>query len=185
MRLRRWYRHGKIRPCERSRRKRGPLPKRVPVMRIEPVRELSAVFGPVLARFRGRRGLTPESFAMAGGTGQRRRSDQHGAQQLSLRCRSPFGLRRYWGKPPGLLLIDVIDAWRADPDQDSLYRSRASDFARPYRLVDRLRQTIRRESRSYAVEPSRRGVQAGTLFSGWTSAPSLHFIHKFIDGRVA
>jgi len=38
------------------------------------------------------------------------------------------------GEPPVLLLIDVIDTWRADPAQDALYRSRASDFARLYRL---------------------------------------------------
>jgi hypothetical protein len=36
-------------------------------MSIEPVGGLSAAFGRVLARFRRRRGLTPESFALAMG----------------------------------------------------------------------------------------------------------------------
>ncbi len=45
-----------------------------------------------------------------------------------------FRMAKVLGEPPALFLIDVIDTWRADPAQDALYKSRASDFARLYRL---------------------------------------------------
>ncbi len=103
-------------------------------MSIEPVERLSAAFGRVLRRFRERRGLPPESVALAVGlvSGEEVNSMERGQREPALS--DFFRIANVLGEPPALFLIDVIDSWRADPAQDALYKSRASDFARLYRL---------------------------------------------------
>lgn len=103
-------------------------------MSIESVGELPAAFGRVLRRFRERRGLTPESFAMAVGlvSGEEVTNMERGQREPALS--DFFRIAKVLDEPPALLLIDVIEAWRVDPAQDALYSSRASDFARLYRL---------------------------------------------------
>jgi transcriptional regulator with XRE-family HTH domain len=95
---------------------------------------LPVAFGKVLGRFRVRRNLTPEALALAAGltnAGEVIRMERgHREPALS----EFFRIAKVLGEPPALLFIDVIDAWRADPIQDSLYKARASDFARVYRL---------------------------------------------------
>ena len=103
-------------------------------MSAEPAGGLFAAFGRVLARFRARRGLTPDSFALAAGlaSGEEVTSMERGQREPALL--EFFRMAKVLGEPPALLLIDVIEAWRAGPAQDALHRSRASDFARLYRL---------------------------------------------------
>ena len=45
-----------------------------------------------------------------------------------------FRIASVFGEDPVMLLIDLIAAWRADPSDYVLYKSRASDFSRLYRL---------------------------------------------------
>jgi transcriptional regulator with XRE-family HTH domain len=97
-------------------------------------RRLSVAFGRVLARFRAQRKLTSETLALAGGFSGRDEveSMEHGHREPALS--ELFRIAKALGEPPGLLFIDVVDAWRADPTHDAFYKTRASDFARLYRL---------------------------------------------------
>jgi transcriptional regulator with XRE-family HTH domain len=45
-----------------------------------------------------------------------------------------FRIASALGKEPVMLLIDLIAAWRADPTDYRLYKSRASDLTKLYRL---------------------------------------------------
>jgi hypothetical protein len=45
-----------------------------------------------------------------------------------------FRIASALGDPSGSLFIDLIVAWRADPTDHRLYKSRPSDFSRLYRL---------------------------------------------------
>jgi hypothetical protein len=45
-----------------------------------------------------------------------------------------FDIADALGEPPAILVISLITEWRANPTGDTLYRSRASDFSRLYRL---------------------------------------------------
>jgi hypothetical protein len=45
-----------------------------------------------------------------------------------------FNISNALGEPPAILLISLIVQLRTDPTGDTLYKSRASDFTRLYRL---------------------------------------------------
>jgi transcriptional regulator with XRE-family HTH domain len=103
-------------------------------MSADPIQKLPAAFGKVLARFRIKRNLTQEEFAVA--------ADLSGADDLikfERGKRDPtltefFRIARAFGDHPGILFIDVIAAWRADPVGGELYKPRLSDFSKLYRL---------------------------------------------------
>lgn len=60
-------------------------------------------------------------------------SSAHGSRTDRLLAEF-FRIARALGKEPAILFIDVITAWRADPTDYRLYKSRVSDFAKLYRL---------------------------------------------------
>jgi transcriptional regulator with XRE-family HTH domain len=100
----------------------------------DPIARLPADFGRVLARLRADRKWSEEALATAvglSGAGEVARIER-GEREPTLT--EIFRIARALGDPPTILLIDVISSWRADPIGEVLYKSRASDFARLYRL---------------------------------------------------
>ena len=104
-------------------------------MSTDPIARLITAFGQVLARHRRERKMS--CHALANVAGLSKESDII----IGLEC-GDFGptltdfFRIAWalGEDPMLLFIDLVAALRADPTDLGLYKSRASDFERIYRL---------------------------------------------------
>jgi transcriptional regulator with XRE-family HTH domain len=99
-----------------------------------PTGSVPTAFGRVLARLRAQRNLTSEAFAVAAGLSGADEvvSMEQGDHEPALS--DFFRIAEVLGEPPGTLFIDVLDARRADGTHEALYKTRASDFARLYRL---------------------------------------------------
>ena len=99
----------------------------------DPFKLLPEVFGDVLSRLLHERNWNADALTNATGLSTRWiRSLQAGAVGPDLRdfLQLATGLE----VPPVVLLIEVIGALRADPNDHGLYKSRPSDLARLYRL---------------------------------------------------
>jgi transcriptional regulator with XRE-family HTH domain len=101
-------------------------------MSADPISRIQAAFGDVLVRRRRERQWTAGALATASGlpegliTGFER--GDYGPNLNDF-----FRIARALGHEPAILLVDVIAEWRAGPF-DTRYTSRASDFARLFRL---------------------------------------------------
>jgi transcriptional regulator with XRE-family HTH domain len=101
-------------------------------MNEDPIVRIRVVFGLLVRRLRDERNLPTEALAAAVGL-----SDNE-ISQIELGRRDPtltdiFKIANALRTPLGLLLVDLIGAWRDKP-YDPLYKSRPSDFAKLYRL---------------------------------------------------
>lgn len=101
-------------------------------MKTDPIARLPSVFGEVLTRYRRERKLTAEAVATAAGLSSLEvRSLETGYYGPTLK--DFFRLAMAFGEEPAMFLVNVVEEWRADP-ADTLRQSRASDFARLFRL---------------------------------------------------
>jgi transcriptional regulator with XRE-family HTH domain len=80
------------------------------------------------------RKLAPDAFALAAGL-----SGADDVARIERGERQPtltefFRIANALGDPPTILFIDLFGEWRTDPTDYRLYKSRASDFERLYRL---------------------------------------------------
>jgi len=101
-------------------------------MSTDPIERLPAVFGDVLARYRGEKKLTVDEFASAAGlSAMEIRSLERGGYGATLM--DFFRLARALGEAPAVLFVNFIAEWRAGPF-DTPYTSRPSDFTRLFRL---------------------------------------------------
>lgn len=87
-------------------------------MTIDPITRLPSAFETVLVRLCRQRNLAPQAFTI---TATRSLQDF-------------FRVADALGESPVTLLTEVITAWRADPIDLGLYKSRPSDLTRLYRL---------------------------------------------------
>jgi transcriptional regulator with XRE-family HTH domain len=102
-------------------------------MSADPLLRLLPAFGTLLIQHRVERKWTVEEFAAA---------IQLPVAEVTSMERGEYGptlpeffrIARGLGEEPVILLVDVIAAWRADPTDYRLYKSRASDLAKLYRL---------------------------------------------------
>jgi transcriptional regulator with XRE-family HTH domain len=102
-------------------------------MTTDPFKLLPEVFGDVLSRLLRERNWNAEALTNASGLSTRWiRSLQAGSVGPDLR--DFFQLATGLEMPPVVLLTEVINALRADPNDHELYKSRPSDLARLYRL---------------------------------------------------
>ena len=102
-------------------------------MSADPFLRLPEVFGDVLARMRRARNWTAEELATAC------RLSPHEIRNIEAGNYAPyfkdiFRLAVGLGESPVILLAEVINAWRTDPADYGLYKSRPSDLTRLYRL---------------------------------------------------
>ena len=102
-------------------------------MSADPFLRLPEVFGAVLARMRRARNLSTQDLATAC------RLSESEIRGLEVGDYAPyfkdiFRLALGLGESPAVLLAEVINAWRADPADYGLYKSRPSDLTRLYRL---------------------------------------------------
>ena len=94
---------------------------------------LPEIFGDVLSRLRRERNFSVEALANASGLSARvLRGFEAGSfgPDLTDILHIAVGLET----PPVILFAEVISAWRADPADYGLYKSRPSDLARLHRL---------------------------------------------------
>jgi transcriptional regulator with XRE-family HTH domain len=103
-------------------------------MSTDPLKRLPGTFGRLLTRFRVEQKLTQEALAVAAGL-----PDATVVTTMEQGKRDPtltelFRIANALRIPHAIFYIDVITAWRADPTDYGLYKSRASDFERLYRL---------------------------------------------------
>lgn len=103
-------------------------------MNTNPSEHLRAAFGTLLTRYRTERKWTTEALAAATGL-----SDAHAVSEMECGEREPtltefFAIANALGEPPAILLVSLLDEWRANPTADTLYKSRASDYSRLFRL---------------------------------------------------
>jgi transcriptional regulator with XRE-family HTH domain len=96
--------------------------------------ELPVAFGRLLKQRLVERGWEPAQFAASTGL-----AGEDGLRHLESGEAEPtltelFRIASALGEAPAIFFIDLIAAWREGPVRDLLYRSRASDFARLYRL---------------------------------------------------
>jgi transcriptional regulator with XRE-family HTH domain len=101
-------------------------------MSADPLSRLVPAFADMFARHRAKQNWTIDAFATATGLSALEISSLEGG------CYGPtlldfFRIARALGEAPSVLLLGVIEAWRADP-ADILHQSRPSDFARLFRL---------------------------------------------------
>lgn len=99
-------------------------------MSTDPLSRLRYAFGNVLVRYRRERQLTVEALASAVGWST--------AEVASMECgdyapslKDLFRIASAFGQEPAILFVDVVADWRGD---DMVRATRASDFARLYRL---------------------------------------------------
>jgi len=99
-------------------------------MSTDPLSRLRHAFGNVLVRYRRERKLTVEAVAAAVGWST--------AEVASMECgdyapslKDLFRVASAFDEEPAILFIDVVAAWRSN---DGVPMTRASDFARLYRL---------------------------------------------------
>jgi len=99
----------------------------------DPLLRLLPAFGTLLIQRRVERNWTVEALADAlhSSVGEVN-SMQRGEYGPTLP--EFFRIARVFGEEPVMMFIDLIAAWRADPTDYVLYKSRASDFSRLYRL---------------------------------------------------
>ena len=102
-------------------------------MSIEPISRELATFGTLLVQYRVERKWTVETFAAA--------IELPVAEVESMECgyHGPtlpefFRIARALRLEPAILFVDLVAAWRADPSDLALIKSRPSDFAKLYRL---------------------------------------------------
>lgn len=99
----------------------------------DPDMRLSDAFGTVLKRRRRERNWSIDELATAAGLSvQAARDIEAGVSSPSLTDFSYIAVAL--GESPIILLVDVVTALRAEPDEYGSYPSRASDFVRLYRL---------------------------------------------------
>ena len=103
-------------------------------MSTDPFERFRQVFGDVLARKRRERNWTAEDLAEATRRlcAQEVRNIEAGNYMASFR--DFFQLAAGLRESPVIFLSEVISAWRTDPADHGLYKSRPSDLARIYRL---------------------------------------------------
>ena len=102
-------------------------------MNDDPLLRLLPAFGTLLIQHRVERNWTVEALAAA---------IQLSDAEVNSMERGEYGptlpeffrIARALGEEPVILLIDVITAWRSDPTDYRLYKSRVSDLAKLYRL---------------------------------------------------
>ena len=94
---------------------------------------LSLALGEVLVRFRRMRHWEVEKLAALSGLSvQEIELAEAGANSLSFAAF--FRIALALEEPPVTFLADIMNAWRYDPDDMGLYKSRPSDLERLYRL---------------------------------------------------
>ena len=103
-------------------------------MSTDSLKRLPVAFGALLTRHRVEMRLTPEAFARAA-----RLPDAGTVIMMEQGEREPtltelFAIANALRTPHAFLFLDVIAEWRKDPSDLGLYKSRASDFAKLYRL---------------------------------------------------
>lgn len=104
-------------------------------MNADPIDRIQVAFGEVLFRRRHERKLSAHALANAAGLAAE-------SDIITGLERGDFGptLKDFFriacalGEEPVVLFTDVVAAWRADPTDLGLYKSRASDLAKLYRL---------------------------------------------------
>jgi transcriptional regulator with XRE-family HTH domain len=101
-------------------------------MSIEPMERLYKAFGNVLVRRRRERKWTAYALATAAGMSE---SEVIGLElgEYGPTLKDFFRIANAFGEEPTILFIGVVAAWRGDSN-DPLYKSRATDFTRIYRL---------------------------------------------------
>jgi transcriptional regulator with XRE-family HTH domain len=102
-------------------------------MSTDPLLRLLPAFGTVLTQHRVERKWNVEEFAAA------TRLPVAEVTKMERGENGPtlpefFRIARGLGEEPVILLVNVITAWRADPTDYRLYKSRASDLGKLYRL---------------------------------------------------
>jgi transcriptional regulator with XRE-family HTH domain len=101
-------------------------------MSTDPLSRLLPAFGEVLVRRRTKQQLTIEALATATGlSGPAIASIERGVYSPTLL--DVFRIASALGEEPAMLLVDIIEAWRADP-RDSSHQSRPADCVRLFRL---------------------------------------------------
>ena len=101
-------------------------------MSADPIERLPGAFGDVLVRHRKKRSWSVDDLAMAAGLSAIEvKGLERGEYGPTLN--DVFRIATALREEPLMLLIDVVSAWRAD-SMDNLQKSRASDFARLFRL---------------------------------------------------
>ena len=103
-------------------------------MSTDPIQRLPAALGVLLARRRIELRLTTEAFARAA-----RLPDAATVTMMEQGDREPtltelFRIADALRTPQALLFVEVIAEWRKDPTDIVPYKTRASNFARLYRL---------------------------------------------------
>jgi transcriptional regulator with XRE-family HTH domain len=93
---------------------------------------LPEAFGRVLTRRRIERNMTPEGFAVRANLTDTKAVSMFERGDSAPTLTEFFKIAAALGEQPGFLFIDVIDEWRREVDD--IYKTRASDFARLFRL---------------------------------------------------
>lgn len=99
----------------------------------DPLLRLLPAFGTLLIQHRVKRNWTVETLAasiqLSDVEVKRMERGEYGPTLPEF-----FRIARALGEEPVILLIDLITAWRTDPTDYRLYKSRASDLDKLYRL---------------------------------------------------
>ena len=102
-------------------------------MNDDPLQRLLPAFGTLLIQHRVERNWTVEALAAAIQLSDAEaKSMERGEYGPTLP--EFFRIARAFGEEPIILLVDLITAWRTDPTDYRLYKSRGSDLAKLYRL---------------------------------------------------
>ena len=102
-------------------------------MSTDPITRLPGAFGNVLARLRRGRNWSLEEFANTSGLPPPEIQGMEDGSYVPT-LQDFFRIASALGESPVIFLLDVIAAWRADPADYGLYKSRPSELARIYRL---------------------------------------------------
>jgi transcriptional regulator with XRE-family HTH domain len=103
-------------------------------MSIDPIKRLPVAFGNLLKRLRVKLNLSQEGLAVAAGF-----PDTNAVVDIECGEREPtltelFRIANALRMPQAILFVDVVAEWRNDPTDYGIYKTRASDFTRLYRL---------------------------------------------------
>ena len=102
-------------------------------MSTDPVMRLPTAFGWLLARLRRERNWSAEQLATAAGLTSDSTVTEMECGDYVPSLTEFFRIAHAFSEQPAILMTDLIAAWRTDPTE-YVYKSRASDFARVYRL---------------------------------------------------
>lgn len=103
-------------------------------MNTDPMQQLVRIFGELVQRSRLQRNWTEEGLANAAGLPSAEAVAQMERGEREPRLTEFFMIADAFGDPPGIMFMNLVAAWVADPVNDLIYGARRTDFVRLFRL---------------------------------------------------